>query len=81
MIQIVLTPEQISLINSTEGPVVLVDGQGKTVGQVGAPQFAPSRFSPERLAAAEARIGKEGPGISTAELLGKLERLKPSSST
>lgn len=75
MTQIVLTAEQSTQLASAQGPVVLVNPQGQAVGEV-SPKYAPSRFSPERLAAAAAKQGKDGPYITTAELLDRLSKLE-----
>ena len=72
MTQIVLTSEQIAELAKAKGPVVLVDSKGTEVGRI-----AGSHFSAYELAAARARIGKDGPYLTTAELLQKLETLRP----
>lgn len=76
MTQIVLTAEQSTQLASAQGRVVLVNPQGQTVGDV-SPKYAPSRFSPEEIAAAEAKISMDGPYITTAELLDRLKKLDP----
>ena len=75
MVQIVLTPEQSALLADAKGPVVLVNHQGQTVAHISEQDLAPSRFGSERLKAAAAKIGKDGPYVTTAELLAKLQRL------
>ena len=77
MVQIVLTPEQSALLANAEGPVLLVNNHGQTVGSVVERELAPSRFDPERLNAAAAKIGKDSPYVTTAELLEKLRKLDP----
>jgi len=73
MTQIVLTSEQVAQLTDAEAPFVLVNPEGRSVGHV---EYAPSCFTPDELAEASARIGKEGLGITTAELLARLEKLK-----
>ena len=77
MVQSVLTPEQSALLANAKGPLDLVNDQGLTVGSVVARELAPSRFDPERLNAAAAKIGKDSPYVTTAELLEKLRKLDP----
>jgi hypothetical protein len=77
MTQIVLTAEQSALLGGAEGPIVLVNPQGQTLRQIPARQYAPSHFTPEEIAEAEANIGKDGPYITTAELLDNLRKLDP----
>jgi len=73
MTQITLTPEQTAALNQAVGPVVLVDAAGQQVGQV-APRSS-SHFTAEELAEMERRIGKDGPYITTDELLAKLQAM------
>ena len=75
MNQIILTPEQAAQLQQAAGPFVLVDPCGKAVGSVGPPPVALSHFTPAEIAEAEAGIGREGRGITSAELLSRLRKL------
>lgn len=77
MTQIVLTAEQLDLLNSAKGQVLLVNPDGVTVGRAASQKHSASRFTPEEIAAAEAKVGQDGPYVTTAELLARLKKLRP----
>lgn len=71
MSSIVLTPDQTEILNRSATPVVVVDANGKTVGQV-----ARRWFSAERIADAERRINEPEESFTTAEVLEYLRSLE-----
>jgi hypothetical protein len=74
MTRIILTPEQSDLLVNARGVVVLSDSQGNTLAELPA-RHSSRNFTPEEIAEVEARIGQDGPYITTAELLEKLRAL------
>ena len=74
MTQIVLTPEQtLQLSGVAEDPIVLLDASGKRIGQV--TREAGVVFAAARIAVAKQRLTSETGGITTADLLAKLQSL------
>jgi len=71
MSTIVLTADQTEILDRCETPVVVVDANGKTVGQV-----ARRWFSAERIADAERRINEREESFTTAEVLQHLRSLE-----
>jgi hypothetical protein len=73
MTQIVLTPEQSALFRSADDAIVLLDAAGQPLGQIS--RGSSFVFSPSRIAAAKRRMHTESGGITTAELMKKLQSL------
>ena len=73
MSNIVLTPEQLQVLNQSAGPVVVVDSNGKTVGQV-----TRRWFSDREIADAERRIHDKEPSYTLEEVFEHLRSLEPS---
>lgn len=73
MTQITLTAEQTALLTSAVEPVIVLDPAGKRLGQIS--RQREMVFSPERIAAARQRLRTETGGVTTAELLNKLNSL------
>lgn len=72
MDQLILTPEQTRLVLAAQAPIVVVSAEGATVGNLTLPCSATQHFSPAEITAIEARIGKDGPYLTTAETLASL---------
>jgi hypothetical protein len=81
MVQLVLTPEQTRIVQGSRvlpgnTDLLVLAADGTAVGRL-VPQANTARhFSAAEIAEIEGRIGKDGPYVTTAELLG---RLSPSS--
>ena len=73
MCQIVLTDDQLKLLQTGDELIELIDGRGHFVGR-----FRMSRFTVQEIAEAEKRIGSDGPWSTTPEMLQRLESLGPS---
>jgi len=76
MVQLVLTPEQTRIVEGSRVPpsdseVIVLGADGVAVGRL-VPQGAARHFSAAEVAEIEARIGKDGPYLTTAELLSHL---------
>jgi hypothetical protein len=69
MTQITLTPEQTEQLKGAHDTVLVVDATGKVVGEL-----TRIVFSDERIAEAKRRIRTESSGVTTQELLRKLQR-------
>ena len=75
MIRIVLTDEQSKAIAAASEPIDLVDGAGRMLGRVTKPTATASEsdLSAEELAEIKRRMASPGPGITTKELLDRLQ--------
>src|SRR4051812_44983478 len=65
-------PEQTALLSGADGAVLVVDANDRRVGQLGTETG--TAFSPERIAAARPRLRSESGGITTAELLARMQK-------
>lgn len=69
MIRIVVQADVADQIRRCDGPIELVDGQGKRVGVVRRPP------TEEEINYAKSRVGSMGPKFSVNELITKVEAL------
>jgi hypothetical protein len=80
MNEIILTPEQASILSSADGLVAIRRPDGSFLGWVSPstnfilPQVCP--FTPEEIAAAELRLDAPGPWYTTKEVLEHLKSLE-----
>jgi hypothetical protein len=80
MNEIVLTADQLSILSSSAGPVAIRRPDGSVIGWVSPttrfiiPEVCP--FTPEEIAAAEARAESAGPWYTTQEVLEHLRSLE-----
>jgi hypothetical protein len=77
MSSIILTPDQVQVLNESADAIVVLDPSGKVVGKIARSQPDP-HFSDEDIAAAKAALRAPGPRHTTAEVLARLRALERS---
>lgn len=80
MNELVLSPEQASLLSGTDEPIVVLNPDGSFVGWLRMAGFIDpetSPFTPEEVAAAVQAAKEPGPRRTTKEVLERLRSLDP----
>jgi hypothetical protein len=72
MVQLVLTDEQLRLLESAGYSLPIVDAAGRLVGMA-----SPPPFTDEEIAAAKRALASDQPRYTTAEVIEKLLALAP----
>lgn len=80
MTHITLSAEQSQLLYSAAAPIVFLDARGREVGRLNRPMgdtAAEYELSADELAELHRRESSPGPGVTTSELLARLQSLAP----